>query len=271
MQKHSKKFIKERLSRSKVIIFFKRNSIAIIIILLVILSFLLGFWNIQKYEIYSIDGGEISPKVEQMVQEYLDRNVIGKNYFKIYTETLEKEVENNISYINNVEIRKNIPDTLVLFVEEYIPKLTVKTQSSKCYLLSENGVVLEELCKDSTEADCCLNYSSANGKYMFKALDTEVVKNGQEKTKLLIMGDVKDIIKVIEVFNIDIQEISLEKNVLKITDVDGRVIVFSMNDDIQVQLERFYLVMSKIRKDSTNFDSIDVRFERPVMKIRINS
>ena len=271
MQKHSKKFIKERLSRSRVVVFFKKNSVVIIILFLIILSFLFGLWNIQKYEIYSSDGGEVSPKVEQMVREYLDKNVIGKNYFELYTETLEKEIENNLSYIESVEVRKNIPNTLMFFVEEYVPKLVVQTQSGKCYLLSKNGVVLEELCRDSTEIDCCVNYSSANGKYMFNALDTEVVKNGQEKMKLLIMEDIKDIIKVVEIFNIDIQGITLEKNVLKITDTEGRVIIFSMNGDIKVQLERFYLVMSKIKKDSTDFDSIDVRFERPVMKIRINS
>jgi hypothetical protein len=81
----------------------------------------------------------------------------------------------------------------------------------------------------------------------------------------------KTVIKVVELFNIRIKEITLDKNVLTITDISGRAIIFSMNDDLKIQLERFYLVMSKIKKDGIDFDSIDVRFERPVMKIRINS
>lgn len=271
MQKHSRKFIKERLLRSKIFVLLKKNAVVIVIILCVALSFLLGFWNIQKYEIYSNDGGEVSPKTHQMMSDYLDKNVVGKNYFEIYTEDLEKDLANNLSYVESVEVRKNIPNILILFVKEYIPKLTVHTQSGKCYLLAEDGTVLEELCKDSTETECCANYSSANEKYLFNALDTEVVKKSEEKSKLLVMGDIKDIIKVVELFNIRIKEITLDKNVLTITDISGRAIIFSMNDDLKIQLERFYLVMSKIKKDGIDFDSIDVRFERPVMKIRINS
>jgi hypothetical protein len=46
----------------------------------------------------------------------------------------------------------------------------------------------------------------------------------------------------------------------------GQSFSFSMSEDIDTQLERFIAVANKIKSDNLEFKSIDLRFERPVLK-----
>ncbi len=267
IQKKPKSFLKERISRFKPIVFLKKNIILFTLLFIFFLSYLLGFWNIQKYNIYSYNGSELDPKVVNMVEQYIKGNVVGKNFFTIYIKNLEEELTKNISYIDTVQIQKNIPNTVTVLLKEYSPELVALTKGNKCHLLSSSGIVLEELCKDSTEENCCVEYAKESKKYMLKALDVDIIEE-EKKSRLLAMDDIKNISKMIKLFDIQISSISLEKNIVTVFDIDSRKIIFSIGEGINTQLEAFYLVMARIKRDNTNFDSLDMRFERPVMKIR---
>ncbi|KKP81665.1 MAG: hypothetical protein UR84_C0019G0015, partial [candidate division WS6 bacterium GW2011_GWD1_35_594] len=53
-----------------------------------------------------------------------------------------------------------------------------------------------------------------------------------------------------------------------IMDTDGHIFVFDITYDLDTQLGRMYLVGEKINTDLIEFKSLDLRFERPVMRLK---
>lgn len=263
--KKPKSFFKERILRFRPIVFLKKNILPISILLILLLSFLLGFWNVKKYEMYNYNGNEIETKVYTIIETYIKENIIGKNFFKIYSNTTENEILKSISYVKSVKIEKSIPNKIILFIDIYKPKSVAYVKSNKCYLLSSEGIVLEELCTEG-DTTCCTEYSSTNNLYFFSSKDVDIAEIQDEKKKLLIMDDIEKIVTIIETFGYSIKNITLEDNLVEITDTENHISKFSTSYDIDTQLQRYYAVMGKIKSDSISFISLDVRFERPVMK-----
>jgi len=226
---------------------------------------LIGIWNIHKYEIYDNNGNEIDTKVSKTLEEYISTNVLGGNFFKINTTELSKNIARDLSYVESVRIEKTIPNKIVLFANIYTPKLIAILKDSKCLLLSEKGYLLEELCTDSEE-NCCLNYAEENSLYTLSSQEIDVAKLENGKSRLLIMEDIHKIVKAIEVYKYEIKNITFKENILTIVTTNEKTFTFTFSSDIEIQMQRLVVVMSKIAGDGLKFKSLDLRFERPVMK-----
>jgi len=262
-QKKKIKLVK--ISRNGIVVFLKRNLIVFSVVILLIVSLLLGVWNISKYEVYDKSGGEIDSKVSKMIEKYVSENIIGKNFFKVNSTSLSELMPKNISYVESVRIEKVVPNKIIIFTEIYTPKLVAVLKSSKCSLLSEKGYLLEELCKDSDE-NCCTEYAQKNSLYIFSSKDVDVANLGNGKSRLLVMEDVYKIVKAIQTYSYDIKTVKQEENMLNIVTTNDKKFVFSFSDDIDIQLQRLVVVMNKIVEGGLKFKSLDLRFERPVMK-----
>ena len=200
-----------------------------------------------------------------MIETYIKEKIIGENFFEIYSNTTENDILKNVSYVKTVKIEKSIRNKVILFVEIYKPKSVAYVKSNKCYLLSSEGIVLEELCSEGDTA-CCTEYSTTNNLYFFSSSDVDIAEIQDEKKKLLVMEDIDKIVMIIETFGYSIKNITLDNNLIEITDTQNHISKFSISYDIDTQLQRYYAVMGKIKNDSISFTSLDVRFERPVMK-----
>lgn len=265
--KDSKNWFREKISRFKPVVFIKKNLIFFIILLILLFSFLIGVWNINRYEIFDSEGFAIDEKVETLVNEYLEKNVTGENFFSIYAKTLEESLERNISYVESAKVFKIVPNKLQLFINIYEPKSVVYDRDNQCKLLSESGIVLGELCSDTEDILlCCIGHTSDGRYYMFKSDEAETSKLPKGKEQLLVMNGISDIVKVVESFGFNVKEVILEKKVVTLKDIDEHTHVFSLSDDIETQLARYFVVMSKVKGEEMKFESVDVRFERPVIK-----
>ena len=98
--------------------------------------------------------------------------------------------------------------------------------------------------------------------------DIDVVNYQNNRRKLLVMEDISKFLVLVKKFGYTPKEISLINNIVRIKDDEGREVVFSVAEDITSQLQKYYVVMGKIRQDEINWVYVDFRFERPVMKIR---
>ncbi|HKM19711.1 MAG TPA: FtsQ-type POTRA domain-containing protein [Candidatus Dojkabacteria bacterium] len=265
--KDSKSWFKERVSRFKPVIFLKKNLPFFIFLFLFALSLILGLWNMKRYEVFDINGDEVEEKIEILVNEYLSKNVTGKNFFSIYSNNVEDALESNISYVKSARVSKIVPNKLEVFLEVYEPKLVVLDVGNHCKLLSATGIVLDELCQETEDVPlCCVGHTSDGKYYIFKSDEVEISKITGGKEQLLVMNSISDIVKVVESFGFEVKEIVLKEKVLHIKDMDKRVHIFTLSDNLDVQLARYFLVMGKVKGDSMQFSSIDVRFERPVVK-----
>jgi len=257
--------MKDRILRFRPVVFLKKNIPVLILILIFLMTMIIGVWNIKKYTITDMNGLEISAEISTMIDGYVEEYIKGKNYFSFSSNTYERDILSKVSYIKSANIEKVVPNKLEIFVDVYIPKGVALIRDEQCYLLSEEGIVLENLCSEDIK-NCCKNYASERSIYTFTSseVDTSDIENG--KQKLLVMDSMAKVIKVINTYGYVIKDINLSSSVLDITLDSGKLFRFSMIDDLDVQLERYIAVANRVKSDNIVFTSIDFRFERPVLK-----
>lgn len=265
IKKKKRSFLKDRIMRFKVVAFIRKNLFLSIFVFLLILSFLVGFWDIKKYELYDLNGETVSEEISLSVNNYLQENVTGENYFFLSPLTLEKDLYLAIPKLKAVRIEKVAPNKLILFLEVFDEKYSAYLRDQKCYLLSYEGIVLDSVCEEA-KTECCQQYAQDNSLVYFSSQEVEPSISEGDKDKLLIMEEVGKMVKVIEKFKYKIERIVLNKEIVELYDENDRVFRFTISSDIDTQLKRFIIVAGKINADEMDFSSLDLRFERPVMK-----
>ena len=267
MNDNTKIWLKERISRFRPVVFIKKNLPIFLFLLFFFLSLIFGVWKIRKYEIYDENWKMLDEKVNELVSDYLNTHILGDNFFLTYTHKVSEDLCSNISYVKSAEVSKSVPNKLTLLLTVFQPKSVMLGRDNKCRLLSQDGVVLEEICKDSEDVSkCCVDFISNGNYYLFRSEDVDISQSSDKKERLLVMRDISNIVRIVESFGNRIKEITLKDGVVDIVDSEGRVSRFTVSEDIHLQTARYFLVMGKIRSDAMSYSLIDVRFERPVVK-----
>jgi hypothetical protein len=269
VKKRSKKFLKERILRYGPVVFIRKNIFLFSFLTIFLLTLILGLWDISKYEVYDLDGNEVESLLYSQMQEYIKENIYGENYFLFSPSTVRQDMYLSISRLKSVRIEKSIPNKLIFFVEIYEPKYTTFLKTKKCNILSSEGIVLEQICEDDQEGgvgECCKEYAKNNSLVLFSSPDVEISLFDDDKDRLLILEEIKKVVTVVEAFKYEIEDITLENDILEVKDNEGRIFRFTIADDINVQLKRFMVVIGRIKSDYMEVGTLDLRFERPVMK-----
>ena len=271
-----KSFLKEKIMRFKIVVFVRKNIFVFSILSLFLLSLLLGIWNIKRYEVVDMDGEDVGIDVEQEIGEYFDNNIFLHNYFIFSPKQYQESMYSEIANLKSVRIEKIIPNKIILFVQTHTPKYVADINPEECFVLSPEGFVLEVLSKEGPEVaegeerevleGLCVEYAQRNNLALFSSNNVEISVLNDKKRKLLLMEDINKVVEVIEAFKYEVVNITLENDILKVVEVEGRLFTFSMAEDLDNQLKRYIIVVGKIKNDLLEFASLDVRFERPVMK-----
>lgn len=263
-QKKSKKFLKEKILRYKPVRFLKKNVILFSFLVLLLLTILIGVWDISRYEIYDLDGNTLTTGTEGEIELYIEENILGQNYFQLLPNVESREMYLNISRIKKVRMEKVIPNRIILFVQEHDPVYAAFLKSEICTVLSEQGVVLDTVCEEEA-VECCREYAEENSLIFFESLDVEISMFDDEKDKLLVMDEIAKVVKVAQAFKYEIEETALKDSILELSEKEGRIFRFTIADNIDIQLRRFIVVVTKIKSEYMEIGTLDVRFERPVM------
>lgn len=263
--KQSASYLKNRFLRFRPIDYIKRHIIIFTLLFVFLLSNLIGLWNIRKYDVVETNGNEIPLEIHSQIDTYAKSKFKNLNFFLFSTDTIEKDLKNSITYIKDIDVEKIVPNKLNLNIEIYKPIYSALLKENKCYLLEEKGLVLQEICKDDP-SNCCPKYSQDNGLKYFHSVDVTVSNINQTTQKLFIMDIVYEIVKVISSGQFNVSDISLTNNILEVTTMEKQSFVFSLSENINIQLQRFVAVSNRVKVDDIGFKSIDFRFERPVLK-----
>ncbi len=264
LEKRPKNFLKERILRYKPVVIIRKNIILFSILSIFLLTLLLGVWNIKRYEIYDLEGKDLPEVVHSQIEEYLKENIYDQNYFIFSPSTTRKDMYLGIARLESVRIEKVMPNKIVLFIEVYDSKYGAFLKNESCMILSSNGVVLETVCEEIGR-ECCEEYSVENSLIFFSSTDVEVSVFNEGKDRLLILEEVEKVVRVVEAFKYEVKNIKLENDILELVDQGDRVFRFTIADDINVQLKRFIVVVSRIKVEYMQIGTLDLRFERPVM------
>lgn len=243
-----------KVKRFPIVVFLKRSIPFLVLILIILLSFLFGLWNVREFDYRNSQLNNVkSEKLDLYLSEYL-----GKNIFILSLPEIENKLIESDGYIKDVYIKKILPWKLGLLIEEY-KGAYLGYSSNRCILFADNGKTISEICKECEKE--CLEKKSSDVLYITS--DSSLESNGY----LLFFEEISKIQKVLSEFKYVATQVNITKGIATITDIGGHTFVFDITYDFDIQLARVYIVCQKINEDIIKFKSLDLRFDRPVMRL----
>jgi hypothetical protein len=165
---------------------------------------------------------------------------------------MEQSIIESNRYIKKVSAEKVFPNKIYLEIEEYKPTAYFEYKDV-CYILSEEGYVLEE----NTEYEKCI---------LENGIKLIAKQNILTEDRLIFDKELLEVIKILEEFGWGVNSVKFEENVMILSDQD-KSITLEVNQDYEDQLSKLYLVLEKVNIESIEYKSLDLRFERPVMEL----
>jgi hypothetical protein len=261
-----KNFLIEKILRFKPIAFVRKYKYIFLVLGIFLLTYIVGIWKIKKYEILNIQGEE-TDTVYLQVEEYIKENILEENYFSFHTPNIEKQMYSDIPYLRTVIVEKIMPNKVNVIYEQYNVEIIGELNDHGCYLLSTEGYMLDQKCEGEEDADdCCMSYAHEQS---IKYLNAEVLSMSDDdggRKKLLVMDSIYDLIEVFNSLSLVVENIDLGEELMNVYTSDDKKFVFDFNHDLMLQLQRLYVVMGKIEGDDLDYETLDLRFERPVLK-----
>lgn len=245
-----------KIRRFPLVIFLKKISLILIAFLIFIITILLGVWNIKEFKYSNSEFVNVS---KEQLDSYVE-NFLGENIFLINPSDIENEIKKSNGYISEVYAKKNLPNKIGISFEEYEVRYTGYS-SNVCHFFSKEGVRLEEVCSECESE--CLEYSTSLESIYISS--ESVLESGN---LLIYREEFEKISKLLSQFGYEIKEINIVKGISTIKDIENHIFVFDLSNELDLQLSRMYLVGEKINEQVINFESLDLRFERPVMKLK---
>lgn len=244
-----------KIKRFSPIIFLKKYKYIFITIIVITLSILLGFWNVRKVEYQNEDLKYSSQENIEKGIEYLK----GTNIFRINPEEIETQLRIDNPFLKEVELEKVVPSKLVLKIYEYTPKYIYYTQDN-CNIYSNLSNKITSICENCSEE--CKGYTTEY-ETIYVASDNSLDNN----ETFMYTTELNNITRLLYEFGYDISEVNIKDELLVLTDGE-KTFMFDLNQDLNTQLSRLYLVGEKINEDQIEFVSLDLRFERPILKTK---
>ncbi len=259
-----KNYFIEKISRFRPIAFVLKNKYVFILLTLFFFSYFLGFWNIKKYELVS-EEISIPTVLQKDIDLYIKKEILGKNFFSFSSSQIERNIYLKFNYIKKINVEKSVPNRISVSLEVYEKEYVAYLGDKSCYLLSSDGYMLENLCKEDVMS-CCDKYSTDNSIKYFVASTLNLSQDSNGRYRLLVIDNVSKLVSVFEYLSLEISDMSLEDNLLNVKTQNDKLFVFDFHDDLNLQLQRLLAIIGKVQGDDMEFKIIDLRFERPVLK-----
>lgn len=244
-----------RIKRIPLVVFLKKSIPVLVFLLLLFLSFVFGLWNVRSFEYNDTQLVNVKKsELDSYVSEYVNQNI-----FLVKPNEIQKTILESNGYIKEVYIKKVLPSKLEITIKEYVPSY-LGYSSERCLLFADSGEMIQEVCKECKE-ECLSNEVDTSLVYITSQSTLENAK------RLIFFEEIDGIRKVLSVFQYEIEMIDIKDGIATINDIDKHLFVFDISYELDTQLARMYVTGQKIDSDMIKFKSLDLRFERPVMKL----
>lgn len=245
-----------KVKRTPIVIFLRNVLPFIVIIIIIVVSFLVGFWNVKRFE-YN------ESKLDNVSTAELDAylaDFVGRNIFTVTPDEIKSVLIKSNGFIKSVYVKKVLPSKLNITVEEHIP-LYIGYSTDRCLLFSDTGILISEICTDCKQ-ECTIKEESL-GKVFIES--TSVIES---EKRLIFFDEISKVQKVLGEFGYFINHINIDNGIAEFIDNSGKIFVFDLSNDLETQLARMYAVGGKINEDLIKFSRLDLRFKRPVMDLK---
>lgn len=241
---------------------------AFLIIAFLYLFFKSGIFNIKQVEVQDnqlgcTDGSQIRNLV----------TLVGQNFFLMDSQKIEDNLKKKFYCINSILIKKYFPSKVRVEVLKRLPVAIFNNLKEKeasisslvdmatpsaqqiqdSFVVDGEGVVFS---KDTSGLNVPGIYIYDPGISLGKRMESNLVKNS-----LKILERVKQM-------GVEIKESWIFDNFFVInSEVSKLKIIFRLDDKLDIQLASLQLILDKAKIDLKELEFIDLRFDKPVIKV----
>ena len=226
------------------------------------LFFKSNFFNINKIEI----GGE-NLECATMQQIIDSSKILGRNFFLLDTKAITENVKSKFICVSNILFYKSLPNKVKIDVVSRKPKaviLNLKNDEATTSSIFENiatpsaqdmkdGFLLDEQGVIFSKNDDLLNIPriliNDPTLSLSKTIDINILK----------------VLEKVKIFGIDINFSTILDNSLAIS--SSPKVIFNLNNNLDTQIASLQLILEKAKIDSEVLEFIDLRFDKPIVRL----
>jgi len=252
--------LKKRLRIKKRKPFYKKKGFWISILLLVFFGgvfYLIFFSKVFQIKEIRISGNErISTEdLRELINSKIEKKFFlpTKSIFLVKLKSIEREVLNKFSLIDEAKLKRKLPNILILEAKERRSLVIFCSLSEKCFKVDKLGIAFEE----SLEKKDLAIFSQKEEEVF---LGKQVIEPGYLNSILEIQKQLKDDLKI------EIEKFLVSDEKLTVKTLEGFEIYFNPDNDIKDQVFNLdNILKEKITAERRNsLEYIDLRFGNKV-------
>lgn len=236
----------------------------VILIVLIVLVFKLGFFNIKYLEVFA--NGLICTDSEQIKKTI---SIQGNNLFFLNTKKISDNILQNFTCVKSSTISQIFPNKIKV---EIIGRTPAAMLLSLKDFHATTSAFVEEIATPGAKVLTDFHLIDQEGIIFAKVSDRLDIPNifidGDILSNKKIQGDLaRNILKVInkvKEFGGDNQTSQIYNDSLIIFSIPK--IIFNLNEDINTQIASLQLILEKAKIDDVKLEFIDLRFDKPIVK-----
>jgi len=251
------------------------SSIIILILVFFSIYFLIfskqeifGFnFQIKKIEINGVDDSlrkEIQNSIDTEIETVLFKNkffqgFISRSIFLVNLNKIKEEILNNFFEIDNCQLKKQFPQTLLISLEKREP-LGIYCSLSDCFLFDKEGVIFKKIENNPP--------FSQKEEGLMLVLSEKIPHLGEKfisKERINLFLEIYDSLKNLAIPVKDFKIITEKK--LEAKTIEGWDIYFNLESDIKIQITKLSLLLKEIYpQEREKLNYIDLRFTKVYYK-----
>ena len=212
------------------------------------LLFLDYYFQVKKVEI-------ISGKLKET--QSFENIFIGKNILFLNEETVKKNISKSNPQVGDVRLEKIYPNTVRIRVELDNP-VAILTVDQGLFVLNNSAKIISKVKNNNTNLPKINYYQKLN--YSSFVLG-DYVEYNDIKTTLFFLKKLEEL--DLGVVNVDINGLNMIRLNLK-----SGVILATTEKDLETQAYQLEKIIKQFRIEGKEFETLDLRFDKPVVKIK---
>ncbi len=181
----------------------------------------------------------------------------GENFFLTDLSVLRTDVIKKYAFVERVYTEKVFPDRVLINIREKEPYF-LANNSQGCFLLDKEGFVL-------LQGDCNILKSNHSVKELFGTDLDNIDFKVNTQSNFYNAKYIYEIVNILDYYGHNVKTVEVEEHMANFELHDSKTFIFSLLDDIEIQLKRLVVIVKKLEADEMVFKSIDLRYQRPVL------
>lgn len=232
---------------------------------LALIIFILAGLAVFRSNLFIINSAAVQiEKIQCADQNQISNSsgIPGQNFFLLNSAKIENDLKGKYICIRKVEISRYFPNKVKLFVSgrEAAAILIASAEASPSAEASSSA---QKLVVDNEGVIYSNDFEHIDAPLIFvSGLDLSLGQKVQDN----LIGKALKILEKVNSFGINIKETKIYSDVLFLTG-EGIQVFFKLSDNIDTQLASLQLILDKAKIDEDTLDFVDLRFDKPVVKI----